>query len=76
MGMVYLARDLRSGGRELALKILHPRHVSPGATFSGGSLPGNLGGQSGEARFLASCEHFSILPVYDAGVDSATASTP
>ncbi len=74
MGSVYLARDIRSGGREVALKILHPENLRPGMTLSGGMF-GSLGGQSSEARFLASCEHPSILPVYDAGTDAATGLT-
>ncbi len=66
MGTVYLARDVRSENRQVALKVLHPRHKRPGSTLSRG------GWQSAEARLLASCEHPSILPVYDAGVDGAT----
>ena len=71
MGSVYLARDIRSGNREVALKILHGGHVRA-ETRSGEFSLGSLGGQSAEARFLASCEHPSILPVYDAGVDAET----
>ena len=75
MGSVYLAQDIRSGGREVALKILHPENLRPGMTLSGGVTFSSLGGQSAEARFLASCEHPSILPVYDAGTDAATGLT-
>ena len=76
MGSVYLAHDLRSGGREVALKILHPGKVRPGLTLGdAGVTLGSFGGQSAEARFLASCEHPSILPVYDAGTDPATGLT-
>ena len=71
MGSVYLADDIRAGNREVALKILHGRHARAG-TMSGEISLGSLGGQSAEARFLASCEHPSILPVYDAGVDAKT----
>ncbi len=71
MGSVYLARDIRSGNRDVAIKILHNRHVRA-ETMSGEAPFGSLGGQSAEARFLASCEHPSILPVYDAGVDTQT----
>ncbi len=75
MGSVYLARDIRSGGREVALKILHSANLRPGLTLRDGMTLGSLGGQSAEARFLASCEHASILPVYDAGTDPATGMT-
>ena len=71
MGSVYLADDIRAGNREVALKILHGKHARAG-TMSGEFSLGSLGGQSAEARFLASCEHPSILPVYDAGVDAET----
>ena len=71
MGSVYLAGDIRAGNREVALKILHGKHARTG-TMSGEFSLGSLGGQSAEARFLASCEHPSILPVYDAGVDAET----
>ena len=75
MGSVYLARDIRSGGREVALKILHSANLRPGLTLRDGMTLGSLGGQSAEARFLASCEHASILPVYDAGTDPTTGMT-
>ena len=75
MGSVYLARDIRSGGREVALKILHSANLRPGLTLRDGMTLGSLGGQSAEARFLASCEHASILPAYDAGTDPATGMT-
>lgn len=73
MGSVYLARDTRVGGREVALKVLYSSKrredsAMPEPTISLGSL----GLQSHEARLLASCEHSSILPVYDAGTDQAT----
>ena len=75
MGSVYLARDIRSGDREVALKILHPENLRPGMTLASGVTFSSLGGQSAEARFLASCEHPSILPVYDAGTDPVTGLT-
>ena len=34
MGSVYLAQDIRSGGREVALKILHPENLRPGMTLT------------------------------------------
>ena len=75
MGSVYLARDIRSGGRDVAIKILHSANLRPGLTLRDGMTLGSLGGQAAEARFLASCEHASILPVYDAGTDPATGMT-
>ena len=75
MGSVYLARDIRSGGREVAIKILHSANLRPDLTLRDGMTLSSLGGQSAEARFLASCEHASILPVYDAGTDPDTGLT-
>ena len=65
MGVVYLARDLRVENRQVALKVQRPRRVSAEA-------PESRGRQTAEARLLASCEHPSILPVFDAGADAAT----
>lgn len=73
MGSVFLARDLRCGGREVALKIRHPpKGVHGQKTCVDDASIGSLGAQSAEARFLASCEHPSILPVFDVGIDQAT----
>ena len=69
MGVVYLARDTRTGNREVAIKVLHSGSPRLGMTLGG------FAGESAEARFLASCEHPSILPVYDAGTDGATGLT-
>ena len=70
MGTVYLARDPRSGDREIALKVLRRKGAAAGGV--GATFGGSVGSQSAEARLLASCAHPSILPVYDAGVDGET----
>ena len=76
MGAVYLVRDTRSVSRLVALKILRPgkgleTQPVPDTTMSR-DLTVSSGAQAAEARLLASCEHPSILPVYDAGTDPAT----
>ena len=76
MGSVYLARDIRSVSRLVALKILRPgkgleTQPVPDTTMSR-DLTVSSGAEAAEARLLASCEHPSILPVYDAGTDPAT----
>ena len=60
MAIVYRGRDHRLGGREIAIKLLHP-HLS--------TKDESLVRFKNEADAAAKLEHDNILKIFDAGID-------